>query len=208
VNYLAHILLSGDNLDTQVGGLLGDFVKGPLQGQYPESVEKGIALHRKLDVYTDAQPEVQHLIRTFSPQWRRFAGIILDIAFDHVLTTRWQEYHSLSLDHFCQRFYRHLNICQAWLPARAQHFNQRAADVRWLQSYADQSLIPVMLNRVGERLRRPLPLGNAWPEIADRQAEVEQVFSIVMPRLLSHAQQLRFAPPTPTALTLAKRNCR
>ena len=56
MNYLAHILLSGDNLDIQVGGLLGDFVKGPLQGQYPEKVEQGIALHRKLDVYTDAQP--------------------------------------------------------------------------------------------------------------------------------------------------------
>ena len=208
MNYLAHILLSGDNLDTQVGGLLGDFVKGPLQGQYPETVEKGIALHRSLDVYTDAQPEVQNLIRTFSPQWRRFAGIILDIAFDHVLTTRWQEYHSLSLDHFCQRFYRHLNTCQAWLPTRAQHFSQRAPGIRWLQSYADKALIPIMLNRVGERLRRPVPLGDAWPEIVDRHGEVEQVFSIVMPRLLNHAQQLRSAALTPTAPTLATRNCR
>jgi acyl carrier protein phosphodiesterase len=208
VNYLAHILLSGDNLDTQVGGLLGDFVKGPLQGQYPESVEKGIALHRRLDVYTDAQPEVQQLIRTFSPQWRRFAGIILDIAFDHVLTTRWQQYHALSLDHFCQRFYRHLDTCQAWLPTRAQHFNQRAAEIRWLQSYADKALIPIMLNRVGERLRRPVPLGDAWPEIVDRHGEVEQVFSVIMPRLQSRAQQLRLAPLTPTAPTLAKRNCR
>jgi acyl carrier protein phosphodiesterase len=208
VNYLAHILLSGDNLDTQVGGLLGDFVKGPLQGLYPESVEKGIALHRRLDVYTDAQPEVQQLIRTFSPQWRRFAGIILDIAFDHVLTTRWQQYHALSLDHFCQRFYRHLDTCQAWLPTRAQHFNQRAAEIRWLQSYADKTLIPIMLNRVGERLRRPVPLGDAWPEIVDRHGEVEQVFSVIMPRLQSRAQQLRLAPLTPTAPTLAKRNCR
>lgn len=206
MNYLAHILLSGDNLDTQVGGLLGDFVKGPLQGQYPESVEEGIFLHRQLDALTDAQPEVRNLIRTFSPQWRRFAGIIIDIVFDHLLAIHWQEYHSSSLEHFCQRFYRHLNTCQPWLPASAQHFNQRAADLRWLQNYADQSLIPTMLNRVGERLRRPLPLGKAWPEIVDRHAEIEQVFSILMPRLLTHAQQLRFATLTPTAPTLAKRN--
>ena len=202
MNYLAHILLSGDNLDAQVGGLLGDFVKGPLRGQYPETVEAGIALHRKLDVYTDAQPEVQELVRTFSPQWRRFAGIVLDIAFDHVLATRWQAYHSLSLDDFCQRFYRHLDTCQAWLPARAQRFNQRAADIRWLQSYADQALIPLMLNRVGERLRRPLPLGEAWPEIVDRHEEVEQVFSIVMARLLSHSQQLRSAAMASTAINV------
>ena len=30
MNYLAHIYLSGECLDTQLGGLLGDFVKGPL----------------------------------------------------------------------------------------------------------------------------------------------------------------------------------
>lgn len=208
MNYLAHILLSGDNLDIQVGGLLGDFVKGPLQGQYPEKVEQGIALHRKLDVYTDAQPELQHLIRTFSPQWRRFAGIFLDITFDHFLATHWRQYHPSSLEHFCQRFYRHLDTCHPWLPARAQHFNQRAADIRWLQSYADQSLIPTMLNRVGERLYRPLPLGDAWPEIADRHVQIEQVFFVIMPRLLTHAQQLRFAARTTTGPSLATRNCR
>ncbi len=208
MNYLAHILLSGDNLDIQVGGLLGDFVKGPLQGQYPENVEKGIALHRRLDVYTDTQPELQHLIRTFSPQWRRFAGIILDITFDHLLATHWRKYHSSSLEHFCQRFYRHLDTCQPWLPARAQHFNQRAAGIRWLQSYTDQSLIPTMLNRVGERLRQPLHLGDAWPEIVDRHRQVEQVFSILMPRLLTHAQQLRSAAPTPPASTHTTGSCR
>ncbi|MBL4780637.1 MAG: DUF479 domain-containing protein [Porticoccaceae bacterium] len=208
MNYLAHILLSGDNLDAQVGGLLGDFVKGPLRGQYPNAVEEGIYLHRKLDVYTDAQPEVQNLIGTFSPQWRRFAGIIVDIAFDHVLATRWQEYHALSLDDFCQRFYRHLDTCKAWLPIRAQHFNQRAAGIHWLQSYADNALMPKILDRVGERLRRPLPLGEAWPEMVNRHAELEQVFTIVMARLLSHAQQLRLAPLAPTTATLATRNCR
>ena len=198
MNYLAHILLSGDNLDTQVGGLLGDFVKGPLQGRYPERVEEGIALHRKLDVYTDAQPEIQNLIRSFTPPWRRYAGIVLDIAFDHLLATHWQAYHSLSLEQFCQRFYQHLNTCQAWLPPRAQHFNQRAAEIRWLQSYADKALLPIMLNRVGERLRRPLPLGEAWPEIVDRHEEVEQVFSTVMARLLTHSQQLRSADLAPS----------
>ncbi len=202
MNYLAHILLSGDNLDRQVGGLLGDFIKGPLQGKYPENVEEGIALHRSLDVFTDAQPEIQNLVRTFSPQWRRFAGIILDITFDHVLATRWQEYHSLSLNNFCQRFYCHLETCQPWLPARAQHFSQRAADIRWLQSYADRTLIPRILNRVGKRLRRPLPLGEAWSEIVDRQEEVEQVFSTVMPRLLTRSQKL--GSPLSTTTTHAR----
>jgi len=30
MNYLAHVYLSGDGVDAQLGGLLGDFIKGPL----------------------------------------------------------------------------------------------------------------------------------------------------------------------------------
>ena len=30
MNYLSHIYLSGDKLEAQLGGLLGDFLKGPL----------------------------------------------------------------------------------------------------------------------------------------------------------------------------------
>ncbi|KKM01805.1 hypothetical protein LCGC14_1790730, partial [marine sediment metagenome] len=50
MNYLAHIYLSGDHPEVMVGGLLGDFVKGPLRGQLPRAIEEGIALHRKIDV--------------------------------------------------------------------------------------------------------------------------------------------------------------
>ena len=39
MNYLAHIALAGDNPEYQVGGLLGDFVRGPLIGKYSPAIE-------------------------------------------------------------------------------------------------------------------------------------------------------------------------
>ena len=34
MNYLAYIYLSGDDPETMIGGLLGDFVKGSLGNRY------------------------------------------------------------------------------------------------------------------------------------------------------------------------------
>lgn len=194
MNYLAHILLSGENLDRQVGGLLGDFVKGPLKGQYPGEVEMGITLHRKIDVYTDAQAEVQQLVQTFPSQWRRYAGIVIDISFDHILATRWADYHELDIDTYCQRFYQHLQTCQPWLPERAQHFNHRAADIRWLQSYADNKLIPKMLNHVGQRLSRPQALGEAWRALDNQREALDQAFVTTMDKLLAYTHKLHDKP--------------
>ena len=55
MNYLAHFHLAarlasergeeGDGL--LIGALLGDYVKGPLRGDYPDDWEEGIRLHRR-----------------------------------------------------------------------------------------------------------------------------------------------------------------
>mgnify|MGYP003629303282 FL=1 len=67
MNYLAHFhlaqqLASRCGLDERdamqqgllIGGLLGDFVKGPLRGNYPATWEVGIRLHRRIDALTDS----------------------------------------------------------------------------------------------------------------------------------------------------------
>jgi acyl carrier protein phosphodiesterase len=73
MNYLAHIALAGDNPEYQVGGLLGDFVRGPLIGKYSPAIEAGITAHRKLDAHVDQQPEIQAFLQRFSRPMRRYA---------------------------------------------------------------------------------------------------------------------------------------
>jgi acyl carrier protein phosphodiesterase len=73
MNYLAHIALAGDNPEYQVGGLLGDFVRGPLIGKYSAAIEAGITAHRKLDAHVDQQPEIQAFLQRFSRPMRRYA---------------------------------------------------------------------------------------------------------------------------------------
>jgi Uncharacterized protein conserved in bacteria len=95
MNHLAHVLLAGDEEALQLGGMLGDFVHGrPDPQRWPERVIAGIRLHRAIDVYTDAHAEVLAAKARLPPPYRRYAGIALDMWFDHCLArdfTRWDD---------------------------------------------------------------------------------------------------------------------
>lgn len=180
MNYLAHIYLSGSEPDHQVGGLLGDFVKGPLIGELPMNIEQGIRLHRSLDTATDQHPLFREALATLPSPWRRFGGVLMDVYFDHLLASQWEQFHHQPLAGFCQQFYRQLQARKTLLPPGAAHFCTIAPEVSWLESYADPGKIPVMLNNLGRRLRQPVQLGSAWNELRQRQALLEHCFATLM----------------------------
>ena len=195
MNYLAHLLLSGPDRDMQVGGLLGDFVKGPLQGELPDTIEQGIHLHRRLDTLTDQHHAFIAATSCLPAPWRRYRGILLDIYFDHLLATHWQDFHHQPLESFCADFYHHLRRHRAILPPRALHFSRVAPQVRWLESYRSAHNLPLMLDNVGKRLRRPVPLGGALPLLTDHNDMLTDQFHILMADLLAFAAEYRQNTP-------------
>ena len=164
--------------------MLGDFVRGPLRGEYPAAIEVGIDAHRKLDAYVDRQPEMQRFVRPM----RRYAGIVVDIVYDHLLASNWLRYYTQSLDEFCQSFYGELSRQTDVLPSRAQAFAKQAPKVRWLQSYSDESNLPLILSRVGSRFKKPVALQDALPTVAEYRAEISSDFHHLYPRLQSFMQ--------------------
>jgi acyl carrier protein phosphodiesterase len=188
MNYLAHLLLSGDNLDRQVGGLLGDFVKGPLTGAYPLDIQQGIVLHRKIDSLLAKLPCVTQLLPLFEGPWRRYAGIVIDIAFDHLLALHWHRHHPQPLSTFCGAFYQHLHFRRNLLPENAREFCQNAIQMRWLESYVDAELMPIILDRVGSRFHQPIRLGDAWEKVADNREIFEDALSLTVVELKPFAQ--------------------
>ena len=184
MNYLAHIALAGDNPQHQVGGLLGDFVRGPLgRGQFPAAVEAGIQAHRNLDHYVDQQPELKLFLQRFESPMRRYAGIVADVFYDHLLARDWHRYYQQSLGDFCQGFYRQLELYNSGLPPRAQFFLERAPSIGWLESYAEAEHLPIILQRIGERLRRPVALQGALPIIEAHREAIDDEFHQLYPRL-------------------------
>ena len=117
MNYLAHLHLGGQRPEELLGSLYGDFVKGRLRGQYSPEIEHGIQLHRSIDVFTDNHPLVDQSLSRFTLTRRRYAGIVLDVFFDHCLAREWGQYAEGPLERFTSDFYRVL-VAEQHLPQR------------------------------------------------------------------------------------------
>ena len=181
MNFLAHLLLAGDDDGLRLGAMLGDFVRGRRAlGSYPEDVRLGIKLHRHTDQFFDSLPEVVNLRKNFPASFRRYSGIMIDLAYDHELAKRWENYSSQSLEHFDQEIYELLARRDRLLPDRLRRFMSYAGRRGLFAAYREKLEILYSLRGVGSRLSRPNPLHRAeeiWDELATRfSASFEYVF--------------------------------
>ena len=156
VNFLAHLYLAKSGDDDLVGNLLGDFIKGPVEDA-PARYQAGIRLHRGIDSFTDDHLTVAASRGRIQGTRRRYAGIIVDMCYDHFLARDWEVRSEEPLDVFSARVYGLLTERRDHLPprlARALPWMQRED---WLGSYRDPAGIALALDRIGLRLKR----GNA-----------------------------------------------
>jgi len=159
MNFLAHLLLAGDDESLRLGAMLGDFVRGKQAlAEFDPGVQRGIMLHRHIDSYTDSLPGVSALRSWFLPPYRRYGGIVIDLAFDHELARQWHGYSEISLADFDQGVREMLARHHGLLPERLRGF-MRYADRRGLfAGYRERSEVLHSLHGVGRRLSRPNPL--------------------------------------------------
>lgn len=170
MNFLAHALLAGDDPALIVGGVVGDWIKGPLPGQLPADLARGVALHRAIDSHAETHPAFRSSRARVSPKRRRYAGIF----YDHLLARDWAEHHPTPLAAYCAGIYGHIANRLDHLPPSAHHALQLMAGEDWLHSYADLASIADVLQRMSRRARQPNPLAGGEVEfIADAEGFAE-----------------------------------
>ena len=187
MNYLAHLYLSPPEEDALLGSLLGDFVKGAIGEHYAPPVAQAIRLHRKLDSFTDAHAAVQRSKSRISRARRRYAGIMIDMFYDHFLARSWAEFHTEPLPAFAARVYALLERRHAELPETMRSVAQRMAAHDWLASYARAEVIHGALDRIGSRLRRANRLAGAGEELLADYAGFEADFRAFLPEAKAFA---------------------
>jgi acyl carrier protein phosphodiesterase len=191
MNHLAHALLAGADDQVVLGSLLGDFWRGVPDPRWPAAVGAGVRLHRKIDVYTDNHPQVAAARALFGPPWRRYAGILLDVYFDHVLAREWPQFGAGSLDAFSARIAALLGDHEDWLPAGLNRFAGYFRAHGLFAAYARHDVIEQVLAGIGGRLRHANPLAEAGPALWARAAELDGVFESFYPEVIAHARGLR-----------------
>jgi Uncharacterized protein conserved in bacteria len=102
MNFLAHIFLSGDNDEIRLGNFIGDFVKGNAYNKYSPQIRKGILLHRKIDSFTDSHAIVRQHKSLFYDKYHKYAGIIIDILYDHYLAHYWHMFSEVDFNEYVE----------------------------------------------------------------------------------------------------------
>ena len=188
MNYLAHFHLAGDNDDWIVGALLGEFVKGPLRGEWPAALEQGMRLHRKIDAYSDNHPARAQFARELPGEYRRYAGIVLDVCCDHLLSLHWNRFHPLTLPKFAQRVYALLKQHEQQMPPAAAKMAQRIVHYDVLCIYDDWETVTGSLRRIGERISRSNPITRVDNELRQYLPQAERAFLSLYPDLIEQCR--------------------
>jgi acyl carrier protein phosphodiesterase len=192
VNFLAHLYLARHSDDAMLGALLGDFVGTAGLERYGAEVQREILLHRKIDSFTDRHPEVLHAKRHFPEGRRRYAGILLDVYFDHLLARHWHRHHGGDLDAFTTHFYGVLLANLPALPPRLQRIAPIMAARDWLGSYRDRDVVDHAVTGIATRLsRNSEKLVECLPILRRHERDVEQRFQAFFPQLQAYVQQTR-----------------
>lgn len=190
MNHLAHALLAGSDADLLLGSLLGDFWRGAPEPAWRGGVRAGVVLHRKIDVYTDSHPTVAGARALFDAPWRRYAGILIDIYFDHALARDWPG-DAEPLEQLSARALATLEGNRDWLPAELNRFAGYFRANGLFAAYADRAAIERVLGGISRRLRHPNLLGDAGPVLWQRADELDAAFARFFPDLQAHARALR-----------------
>jgi acyl carrier protein phosphodiesterase len=139
MNYLAHLFLSGNNEEIIVGNFVGDYVKGNKYQNFPEGIQKGILLHRQIDSFTDNHPKFFEARQLLKPDFRLYAGIVIDLFYDHFLASYWNNYSNVTLRQFSKNIHAVLLSYFRYLPNRVQGFLPSLIQHKRLESYAKKS---------------------------------------------------------------------
>jgi acyl carrier protein phosphodiesterase len=189
MNFLAHIYLSGDNDLIKIGNFMADGIRGKHFESYPLDIQKGIILHRFIDTYTDCHPIFRESTKRLHENYHHYAGVIVDIFYDHFLAKNWKQYSDENLDDFTERFYQSLRDNFDVLSERTKGMLPYMINHNWLVSYQTVEGISQILTRMDSRTKNESKMRFAPNELNQFYTEFEQEFTTFFEDIKIQAHQ-------------------
>lgn len=135
MNYLAHLYLSGDNIEIRIGNFIADHLKGSLRNTYDGEILTGIKLHHFIDGYTDSHPVVEQTKSRLRHHFHKYTPVVVDVYYDHFLAANWQNYHKQPLAEYVNDVYLMLDENKTLLPERTNYMLGFMKQENWLAGY-------------------------------------------------------------------------
>jgi len=197
MNYLAHLILAGPHPDHRLGALLGDHLKGlqVLDTLRPE-LRRGVLLHRRIDGWSDRHAVVTAFTSKLNVPWRRYAGIMLDVLFDHLLSQQWTDYSDQPLSEFAADTERLLADHRHELPDRLRRFTRWAEQASLWTRMHDRQMIQTIFDLIALRHGQASPLKQGLDFFDQYPDQIQHAFDHLMPDLMKQARTFRSIGPS------------
>lgn len=189
MNFLAHIYLSGDNDLIKIGNFMADGIRGKHFENYPIDVQKGIILHRAIDTFTDAHPIFRKSTKKLHENYHHYAGVIVDVFYDHFLAKNWNSYSDEKLDRFVARFYQSLQDNHIILSERTKGMMPYMIEHNWLVSYQTVDGINRILTQMDQRTKNQSKMRFATAELKEYYTDFEKEFTEFFEELRTFVKQ-------------------
>ena len=122
---------------------------------------------------------------------RRYAGVVMDLFYDHLLASQWSRWHPEPLPDFAQRMYALLNANQALMPEGTRYMLSFMVGRNWLTNYASIEGIGRSLHGLSMRVPSGSPMSGAEAVLAEHIEAYRAEFDIFLPAIRVHTEAFR-----------------
>ena len=178
MNFLAHLYLSKHAEELMIGNFIADAVKGKNFEAFSPGVIQGIKMHREIDTYTDAHLITKQSAARLMPRYRKYAGVLVDVFYDHFLAANWEQYHHESLPNFADKVYQLMHLNLNSLPPKSQYLLPYMIKNNWLLNYSKIEGIQRTLSGMANRTSFVSNMQFATEELELYYQEFDQEFKL------------------------------
>jgi acyl carrier protein phosphodiesterase len=186
MNFLAHLYLSKHAEELMIGNFIADAVKGKNFEAYTPGVIQGIKMHREIDAFTDAHHITKISATRLMPRYRKYAGVIVDVFYDHFLAINWEQYHHESLPIFADKVYQLMHQNINGLPPKSQYLLPYMIKHNWLLNYSKIEGIQRTLTGMASRTSFVSNMQFATEELELYYQDFDQEFKLFFEEARNH----------------------
>ena len=121
----------------------------------------------------------------------RYAGVVMDLFYDHLLASQWERWHAEPLPVFAQRMYAFLKENEAAMPEGIRYMFGFMMQHDWLTNYATLEGIGRSLHGLSMRVPQGAPMSGAEVVLAEHIDEYRAEFAIFLPAISVHTSAWR-----------------
>lgn len=190
MNFLAHAYLSFGDSDILIGNMIADMVKGKQIEQYPEGIQHGIHIHRKIDSFTDNHPVTHEAMQLLRPSAQKYAGAFLDVSYDHFLALDKQNEPENGWQAFADKCYTQIEMYGNILPPRFCSMFMYMKSENWFFNYRFRWMIERSFDRLQNRANYLSNDAHVFKDFEQNYTDIGKSYEIFFPELRAFVESI------------------